>query len=119
MVINMKGYSGMIGVLRELALESDRLQTIIDKCENHGEIYINPELIHSALKCKTNDPGSIYGISVAKLIKMAGRYSGLALQLRELLSKYNKWFYCFMWILALQKPGWFRIINFRPGKGGW
>ena len=62
----------MIGMLRDISPESDRLQGVIDKCYYDGEFYMNPILMKDVLNCHNSIPGSIHKVSVAKIIK-AGR----------------------------------------------
>ena len=119
MVLECPGYTSMIGMLRDISPESDRLQGVIDKCYYDGEFYMNPILMKDVLNCHNSIPGSIHKVSVAKIIKRAGRSSGAAERLKNLLAKYKRWFYCVLWLMTLPNPGWFRIVNSRPGKGGW
>ena len=109
----------MIGMLRDISPESDRLQGVIDKCYYDGEFYMNPSLMKDLLNCHNSIPGTIHKVSVSKIIKRAGRWSGAAERLKDLLAKYKRLFYCVLWLMTLPNPGWCRIVNSRPGKGGW
>ena len=82
-----------------------------------ADIYINRELFRSLEGSMNLVAGLEITWSVRKLLRRSGKGSGLAMQIRELLSEFHGWSNGAIRVRAIEPLGWFRIINFTPSKG--
>ncbi len=81
-------------------------------------LYINPRLLLSLEQMQDVQAGVTFTWSVCKLIRLAGKSSGLATEIRKHLGNVSNWFHSRLTLLALPMPGWFKVIDILPPKSG-
>ena len=105
-----------VGLLRSAWSDSQRVEDILD--------YVSNSIIHVRPNLLTELEGSfnfIKGIrckwSICKLLRLAGKRSGLALRLRQLFSVFPKWYHASIIVIATELPVVFNVGDFIPLKG--
>ena len=85
--------------------------------------YVSNSTIHVRPNLLTKLEGSfkfIKGIrckwSICKLLRLAGKGSGIALRLRKLFSAFPK-YHASIIVIATELPGVFNVCDFIPSKG--
>ena len=61
--------------------------------------------------------GVEYRVTICKLIRMAGKFSGLAVRLKELFCDHPRWYRSVICLVTTELPGWFNVRDFVPPKG--
>ena len=117
--IQLAASAAAIGLLRAVCPQSIRWQKLMDLSSDKlkADIYINRELFRSLEGNMNFIAGLEITWSVRKLLRRSGKRSGLAMQIRELLSEFHGWSNGAIRVRAIEPLGWFRIINFTPSKG--
>ena len=61
--------------------------------------------------------GVEYLVTICKLIRMAGKFSGLSVRLKELFGDHPRWYQSVICLVTTGLPGWFNVRDFVPPKG--
>ena len=104
-----------VGLLRSTWSDSQRVGDILDYVSN-STIHVPPNLL-TELEGSFNFNKGIRKWSICKLLRLAGKGSGLALRLRKLFSAFPKWYHASIIVIATELPGVFNVCDFIPSKG--
>ena len=106
-----------IGLMRNTWTDSLRVQCLLNDV-THPMVHIGEDI----MRCLGGGASSLwsgveYRVTIYKLIRMAGKFSGLAVRLKELFFDHPRWYESVICLVTTGLPGWLNVRDFVPPKG--
>ena len=105
-----------IGLMRDTWADSPRVQCLLNDV-TQPMVHIGEDIMRCLGGTSSVWSGVEYRVTICKLIRLAGKFSGLAMRLKELFCGHPRWYQSVIILLTTGLPGWFNVRDFVPPKG--
>ena len=107
----------LIGILQSAFSESLFLRDLVQNLPGLPIIHVNMDILKDLEGVADLCEGTRCEWSIARLIRLAGRSSGLILALIRYFCSFTQWHQSQIVVMATRNPGEFKVIDVLPQKG--